>query len=457
MKIYEASELLRKKKISPEELKNCIAKNDKVNAFITRCDIVPKESDSPLWGIPVAVKDNICTKGVLTTAASKMLSDFIPPYDATAVERLKQQGAVIIGKTNMDEFGMGSEGKMSYFGPTSNPLNFDFVPGGSSSGSAAAVKAGEALGALGSDTGGSIRQPASFCGLYGLKPTYSLVSRYGLIAFASSLDAIGPICLSAKDCAIMLECIAGYDPKDATSAKHEKENYYEKITSDIKGLKIGVLREFWEDCSEDVKSVIENAANNFKTMDAIVEECSMQSIKYAASSYYIISSAEASSNLARYDGVRFGKRCEDFETLEEMYVKTRSENLGEEVKRRILLGTYVLSENYYDLYYGKANKARHLIRQDFEKLFDKYDIIMTPVCPVGVWKKGEKHKIKDVYSLDKYTSAVSLAGLPAISVPCGKDKNNMPVGMQLVGSKFSEQMLLNAAWAYEEGGFADEI
>lgn len=457
MKIYEAYELLRKKKISPEELKKYVAKEDEVNAFITKCHIEPKESNSPLWGIPVALKDNICTKGVLTTAASKILSDFIPPYDATVTEKLKQSGAVIIGKTNMDEFGMGSEGKNSFYGPTLNPINFDFVPGGSSSGSAAAVKAGAALGALGSDTGGSIRQPASFCGLYGLKPTYSLVSRYGLIAFASSLDVIGPVCSSAKDCAIMLDAIAGFDPKDATSAKREKESYFANINPQIKGIKIGVVTECMEVACDTVKNAVKKAARNYESLGASVEECSIESVKYAASAYYVISSAEASSNLARFDGVRYGKRCSNFSSLEDMYVKTRSENFGNEVKRRVLLGTYVLSEGYHDRYYGKAKQAQNLIRKDFEKLFEKFDVLLTPVSPATVWKRGEKHKIDDLYSLDMCTSSVSLAGMPAISVPCGKDENNMPVGMQLIGNRFCEQMLINVAWAYENGGFADGI
>lgn len=458
MKIYEAAELLKQKKITPAELIKTVTKNDDFNSFITVCDSITFEkSNSPLWGIPVAIKDNICTKGVLTTAGSKMLANFIPPYDSTVVGKLKACGAVIIGKTNMDEFGMGSESRTGYFGEVLNPINPSYTPGGSSGGNCAAVKSGMALGALGSDTGGSIRQPASFCGLYGMKPTYSLVSRFGLVAFASSLDCIGPICQSAKDCAIILDAIAGYDEKDATSANRQKEQYTKALSANVNKLKIGIPREFLENACEDVKKNILKAAENYKNMGAEVEECSVKSLKYAVSSYYIISSAEAASNLARFDGVRFGLRSENYTSLNDMYKRTRSENFGDEVKRRILLGTFVLSEGYYDNYYAKAKQAQQILKDEFNQIFEKYDALLTPVTPINVWKRGEKNKIEELYKSDICTASVSLAGLPAISVPSGKDENNMPVGFQLIGRWFSEQTLLNMAWAYEEGGFADGI
>lgn len=470
MKIYEAAELLRGNKISPTELTKSVlekikTEDENIKSYITVCENAldmakaaeENKNTSPLWGIPLAVKDNICTKGVLTTAGSRMLENFIPPYNATVVERLIESGAVIAGKTNMDEFGMGSEGKYSAFAQTSNPVNLAYVPGGSSGGSCAAVKAELALGALGTDTGGSIRQPAAFCGTFGLKPTNSLVSRYGLIAFASSLDCIGPVCMSAKDVAIMLDCIAGSDEKDATCSKRAKESYYNNIKADVKNLRIGIPVEFFEHAQADVKHAVLNAVKKFEEMGAYVEECSLPGVKYAVSTYYIISSSEASSNLARYDTVRFGKRHEGYESLDDMYVQGRSEAFGDEVKRRILLGTYMLSGGAYDLYYLKAKRAREIIREEFDKLFEKYDIIVTPVCNVGVWKKGEGGKVSDAYKNDVCTAVVSLAMLPAISVPCGMDKNNMPVGMQIIGKKFAEQTLLNTALAYEEGGFYDGV
>lgn len=468
MKIYEAAKLIAEGKISPSELCEdvlCVIneKEKHIGAYITLCDNLREAAknaeqnkvNSKMWGIPVAIKDNICTKGVRTTAASKMLEGFVPPYDATVTKRLKESGAIIIGKTNMDEFGMGSDGKYSAYGQVSNPVNYDFVPGGSSGGSAAAVSSGMALGALGTDTGGSIRQPAAFCGIYALKPTYSLVSRYGLIAFASSLDCIGPMCTSVKDLAIMTDVIAGFDKNDATSALREKENYYDNLNPCVKGLKIGLPKEFFEIAENDVKKAVLSAAEEYKKMGAVVEECSLKSVKYAVSAYYIISSSEASSNLARYDAVRFGHRAKEYENYEDMCTKSRSEGFGEEVKRRILLGTHVLTRENYDLYYVKANHARKMIERDFDEAFKKYDILLTPVSPVGVWKKGEKDKIDKVYGKDMCTAAVSLAKLPAVSVPCGSDERGMPVGMQLVGKKFSEQMLFNASYAYEKGGMSD--
>ncbi len=468
MKIYEAAKLLEEGKISPAELCTDVLcaikeKENDIGAYITLCEDLDEAAknaeqnkvNSKMWGIPVAVKDNICTKGVRTTAASKMLENFVPSYDATVVERLKESGAIIIGKTNMDEFGMGCDGKYSAYGQVSNPVNHDYVPGGSSGGSAAAVKSKMALGALGTDTGGSIRQPAAFCGIYALKPTYSLVSRYGLIAFASSLDCIGPMCTSVKDLAIMTDAVAGFDKKDATSAFREKENYYNSLKPCVKGVRIGLPREFFEIAGADVKKVVLAAAEEYKKMGAVVEECSLPSVKYAVSAYYIISSSEASSNLARYDGVRFGYRAKEYENFEDMCIKSRSEGFGEEVKRRILLGTHVLTRENYDLYYIKANCARKMIERDFEEAFKQYDILLTPVSPVGVWKKGEKDKLDHIYGKDVCTAAVSLAMLPAVSVPCGSDNNGMPVGMQLIGRKFSEQMLFNVSYAYEKGGTSD--
>lgn len=468
--IYEAALLLREGKTTPTELTaeilRKIEKHDKdLGGYITIADNAMEEAkkaeenkkDSLLWGIPIAIKDNICTKNLLTTAASKMLENFVPPYDATVTAKLKEAGAVIIGKTNMDEFGMGATTENSAFKKTYNPVNYEYIPGGSSGGSCAVVKKGLALGAIGTDTGGSIRQPAAFCGIYGLKPTYSLVSRYGLVAFASGLDTIGPVGSSVKDLAIMLDTIAGYDPMDATSAKKEKECYFENLKENMKGLKIGVPEEFFQNMDEDIKNAVFKGIRECKDMGAEIEECSMPSLKYAVSSYYIISSSEASSNLARYDGVRFGKRAEGAENVEQLYRKTRSENFGDEVKRRILLGTYALSKGSYDLYYLKAKAARAAIKKDFDALFEKYDVLLTPVSAKRVWKLGDKLHLTEEYKKDICTVAVNLAGLPAISIPCGEDKNNMPVGMQFIGNRFAEQTLLNAAFSFEEGGEANGI
>ncbi len=454
MTIYEARELIKNRKISPKELvKICTGKIDAyestVGAFITLCDDF-LEKDGVLKGIPIAIKDNICTKNIVTSAGSRMLENFVPPYDATVTQRIKAAGGIVIGKTNMDEFGMGNDTQSSAFKKTSNPVNFDFVPGGSSGGSAAAVRCGMALGALGSDTGGSVRQPAAFCGVYGLRPTYSLISRYGLIAYASSMDAVGIMGNSVKDIAIMTDVIAGGDEKDATSAVRDKESYEKNLKPCIKGLKIGVIEEFFKDVDEDVNICIQEEIKKLKLLGAETEECSLESVKYAVSAYYIIASAEASSNLARYDGVRYTKRCDEYKSLEEMYIKTRSENFGEEVKKRILLGTFALSKGYYDLYYLKAKSAAEMIKREFERLFEKYDLLITPVSPVRVWKKDEKTDVGKKYGKDMCTVAVSLAGLPALSVPAGSDKNNMPVGMQVIGNYFEEQKILNFAYCREE-------
>ncbi len=463
MKIFEAAELIERGQISPKELLSEVWKNiengKEKRAYVTLCDDieVPQkvkgEKKSPLWGIPIAVKDNICTKGILTTAGSKMLSGFVPPYDAHVVKRLKENGAVIVGKTNMDEFGMGSEGVFSAFGKMENPIRKGYVAGGSSSGSAIAVKMRMALGALGSDTGGSVRQPAAFCNLYGLKPTYSLLSRYGLIAFASSLDTVGIIGQCTRDVAIMLDATAGFDRRDAKSADKGEGNYYRELKNDVRGKRIGIIKEMTEASECDIKAVINSAAKGFEEMGAEVEECSVPSLKYAVSAYYIISSAEASSNLARYDGVRYGKRGSDTENFEKAVISTRSENFGSEVKKRIVLGTYVLSSGYYDLYYMKAKKAQRLIEKELESLFEKYDLLISPTCPVGVWEFGKSKDCTAVYKNDLCTIAASLAGNPAMSVPAGKDKNDMPVGMQIIGKKFAEKEILCAAQAFEEGHY----
>lgn len=449
MKIYEACEMLAKKEISPREILACTKKDDCYNAFITRCTPEITDESLPLAGIPIAIKDNICTKNILTTAGSRMLSNFVPPYDANVVENLLKSGCVVVGKTNMDEFGMGSSGKHSYFGKILNPLNTNYVPGGSSGGCAAAVCANLAMGAIGSDTGGSVRQPAAFCGIYALKPTYSLISRYGLIAFASSLDCVGVMANCVKDVAILTEKTACYDEKDATSAKREKENYSKNIDTEMKNVKIGVPKEFYETADESVKECIISALKRLEKLGAKVEECSMKTLKYAASAYYVISSAEAASNLARFDSVRYGYRCEDAKSFEEMFVKSRSEAFGDEVKRRILLGTFVLSAENCEMY-KKANAARRIIKNDFDNLFGKYDVLITPVYPACVPRIDENISIEKEYERDACTAAAALAGLPAMSVPCGKDKNNMPVGMQIIGTAFSEQMLFNVASAYEE-------
>lgn len=464
MKIYEAAALLRNKSISPSELACEIMgrineREGDIKAYITLAEdlSIPKETmeGSPLWGIPIAVKDNICTKGVRTTAGSRMLENFVPDYDATVVERLKNCGAVITGKTNMDEFGMGSDSLCSAFHVTKNPHNTLYVPGGSSGGSAAAVKAGMALASLGTDTGGSIRQPAAFCGIYALKPTYSLISRYGLIAFASSLDCIGPMATCVKDLAIVTDAIAGGDSKDATSSTREKENYYANIKPQVKNIKIGLPKEFFENADDSVKKAVYTMAQKLEEMGAIVNECSCKSVKYATAAYYVISSAEASSNLARYDGVRFGYKSKEYKSFEELCVKSRSEAFGNEVKKRIIFGTRVLSGENYNSYYNKANLARSLIRNELEALLGEFHVLLTPVCPAVVPKINEKKDSGKVCEKDRCTAAVSLADLPAISIPCGKDENGMPIGAQLIGNRFCEQLLFNIAAACEEGGLCN--
>ncbi|HEX3078542.1 MAG TPA: Asp-tRNA(Asn)/Glu-tRNA(Gln) amidotransferase subunit GatA [Lachnospiraceae bacterium] len=411
-----------------------------------------KLADSPLAGVPVAVKDNICTKGQLTTCASKILSNFKPPYNAEVVERLNAAGAVIIGKVNMDEFAMGSTNETSYFGPTKNPRNIEHVPGGSSGGAAAAVAADEAIVALGSDTGGSIRQPSSFCGVTGIKPTYGTVSRYGLIAYASSLDQIGPIAKNVSDCAAVLEVISGHDAKDSTSVQTQSYNYTEALIDDVKGKRIGIPKDYiGKGLDKEVKEAILAAAKVLEEKGAIVEEFELDNVDYAIPAYYVLASAEASSNLSRYDGVKYGYRTENFEGLQELYKKTRSEGFGMEVKRRMMIGAFVLSSGYYDAYYNKALRVKALIKQSFDKAFEKYDVILGPTAPTTALKIGEN--LSDplkMYLGDIYTVSVNLAGLPAISVPCGTDSKGLPIGLQLIGKAFGEKEIIQVAYSYEQ-------
>lgn len=403
-------------------------------------------------GIPIGIKDNLCMKGTKTTCSSKMLENFVSPYDATVIEKLKDEDIISLGKLNMDEFAMGSSTESSYFKKTKNPWNLNKVPGGSSGGSAAAVAANMVPWALGSDTGGSIRQPASLCGVVGLKPTYGLVSRFGLVAFASSLDQIGPITKDVRDSAMLLSLIAGHDEKDTTSEEIEKKDYTKALKNDVKGLKIGVPKEFFgEGINEEVKKELTKAIETYKELGAKVEEFSLDVAKYALATYYIIACAEASSNLGRFDGIRYGYRTPEYSNLKEIYKKSRSEGFGEEVKRRIILGTYVLSSGYYDAYYKKAQKVRTLVSNEFSKAFEKYDVILTPTSPVTAFNIGEKsNNPLEMYLADICTVSINIAGVPAISIPCGVDSEGMPVGMQLIGNKFEEEKILNAAYTFEQ-------
>ena len=406
---------------------------------------------SPLAGVPVAIKDNMCTKGTRTTCSSKILENFVPTFTSEAVLNLEKAGAVIIGKTNMDEFAMGSTTETSYYGVTRNPWNLEHVPGGSSGGSCAAVAAGECAYALGSDTGGSIRQPSSFCGVTGIKPTYGTVSRYGLIAYGSSLDQIGPIAKDVTDCAAILETIASHDVKDSTSVEREYD-FTSALVDDVKGMKIGIPRDYFGDgLSADVKEQILNAVKILEEKGAVVEEFDLSLVKYAIPAYYIIADAEASSNLARFDGVKYGYRTEEYEGLHNMYKKTRSEGFGAEVKRRIMLGSFVLSSGYYDAYYLKALRTKALIKQAFDKAFAKYDMIVAPAAPTTAPELGKS--LSDpmkMYLSDIYTISVNLAGLPGISIPVGKDSKGLPVGMQLIGDCFQEKKIIQAAYTFEQ-------
>ncbi|MDF2906178.1 MAG: aspartyl/glutamyl-tRNA(Asn/Gln) amidotransferase subunit [Herbinix sp.] len=409
-------------------------------------------NDSPLAGVPIAVKDNICTKGVKTTCASKILYSFEPTYDATVIEKLKKAGAVIIGKTNMDEFAMGSTTETSFFGETKNPWNTSCVPGGSSGGSAAAVAAEEAYYALGSDTGGSIRQPAAYCGVTGIKPTYGSVSRYGLIAYASSLDQIGTIGRNISDCAAALEIISGHDAKDSTSVTEESYRYMDALIDDVKGMRIGIPKDYLGvGIDEEVKSSILQAAEVYRSKGAIVEEFELHSVEYAVPSYYVVACAEASSNLSRFDGVKYGYRTPDFDGLQDVYKKTRTEGFGNEVKRRMMIGAFVLSSGYYDAFYNKALKVRAIINEGFRKAFEKYDVILGPAVPQTAPGLGES--LSDplkMYLSDIYTVSVNLAGLPAVSLPCGRDTKGLPIGLQLIGKHFGEKDIIRAAYSFEQ-------
>lgn len=438
---------------------------DRYHAYVTldkegaykQADAVQEKIDKgeltgALAGVPVAIKDNMCTKGLLTTCSSKILENYVPTYTASAVQNLTDAGCVIIGKTNMDEFAMGSTTETSYYGVTRNPHNPDHVPGGSSGGSAAAVALNECFFALGSDTGGSIRQPSAFCGITGMKPTYGTVSRYGLIAYGSSLDQIGPMTKNVTDCAAVLETIASYDKKDSTSMKREEYDFTSALVRDVKSLRIGLPKDYFGDgLDSEVKAAIFKAAETFKRMGAIVEEFDLGLVQYAIPAYYIIASAEASSNLERFDGVKYGYRTKEYGDLHSMYKKTRSEGFGSEVKRRIMLGSFVLSSGYYDAYYLKALKTKALIKQEFDKAFEKYDIILAPAAPTTAPLLGSslQDPIK-MYLSDIYTISANLAGIPGLSIPCGKDNKGLPIGMQLLGGCFQEKTLLRAGFAYEK-------
>ncbi len=464
--VHELIEKLDKKEITKEEVlisyQNRIDEKEKdVQAFVTITQqeakdqlqkIQKEENKSKLAGIPIGIKDNICTKGIKTTCASKMLEDFVSPYDATVIKRINQEGMVCLGKLNMDEFAMGGSTEHSYFKKTKNPWNLNKVPGGSSGGSAAAVAAGMTPWALGSDTGGSIRQPAAFCGIVGLKPTYGLVSRFGLVAFASSLDQIGTLTKDVRDSALLLNVIAGHDKKDSTSVQKEKEDYVATLKNDVKGLKIGVPKEYFgEGINEEVKQSILKVIEVYKELGAVVEECSLDVAEYALATYYIIACAEASSNLGRFDGIRYGYRTKQYENLKDIYRNSRSEGFGPEVKRRIILGTYVLSSGYYDAYYKKAQQVRTLVKNEFAKNFEKYDIILTPTASNVAFDIGSKiNNPLEMYLADLCTVPVNIAGLPGISVPCGLNKEGMPIGFQLIGKPFAEGTILNAAYSYEQ-------
>ena len=410
------------------------------------------ELTGPLAGVPVAIKDNMCTEGILTTCSSKILGNFVPTYSSEAVKKLEEAGVVLIGKTNMDEFAMGSTTETSAYGVTRNPYNTDHVPGGSSGGSCAAVAAEECSFALGSDTGGSIRQPSSFCGVTGIKPTYGTVSRYGLIAYGSSLDQIGPVAKDVTDCATILEAISSYDKKDSTSVQRKDLDFTSALVKDVKGMKIGIPKDYFgEGLDPQVKEAVLKAAKVLEEQGAIVEEFDLSLVEYAIPAYYVIASAEASSNLSRFDGVKYGYRTKEYEGLHNMYKMTRSEGFGPEVKRRIMLGSFVLSSGYYDAYYLKALRTKALIKKAFDEAFSKYDVILSPAAPTTAPKIGEslKDPIK-MYLGDIYTISVNLAGLPGMTVPCGKDDKGLPIGVQLIGDCFQEKKIIKAAYTYEQ-------
>ena len=456
IKVREAVEAVFAQIEQTEESVHAYVTLDKEKALqeaeSVQAKIDARELTGPLAGVPFAIKDNLCTEGMLTTCSSKILSNFVPTYTATAVENLRKAGVVVIGKTNMDEFAMGSTTETSYYGVTRNPKNPEHVPGGSSGGSAAAVAAKECFAALGSDTGGSIRQPASYCGVVGLKPTYGTVSRYGLVAYGSSLDQIGPLTKDVTDCVAVLEAITSHDLKDSTSMKREDTNFSEALVKDVKGMKIGIPKDYFgEGLDSEVKDAVMKAAKTLEAQGAILEEFDLSLVEYAIPTYYTIAAAEASSNLERFDGVKYGYRAEGVDDLHPMYKRTRSEGFGEEVKRRIMLGSFVLSSGYYDAYYLKALKVKALIKQAFDKAFAKYDLILGPVAPTTAPKLGESlsDPIK-MYLGDIYTISLNLAGLPGISVPCGEDSKGLPIGVQLIADCFQEKKLIRAAYTYEQ-------
>ena len=463
--------LIRRREISVEEVvasqfKRIEEVEEKIKAFLSlykeeACEEAKKwdkklsnsqENLPPLCGIPIAIKDNICIKSKIVTCASRILKDFRSPYSATVVEKLKEAGCIIIGKTNMDEFAMGSSTENSAFQNTYNPWNTQTIPGGSSGGSAAAVASGEVTWALGSDTGGSIRQPAALCGIVGLKPTYGRVSRYGLVAFASSLDQIGPLTRDVTDCALLLQVISGKDDMDSTSVDYPVPKYIDYLIPELQGIKIGLPREYFvAGIESEVKEKVLRATKVMQDLGAEIEETSLPHTEYAVATYYLIATAEASSNLARYDGVGYGHRTREKTDMIGMYKKTRREGLGDEVKRRIMLGTYVLSKGYYEDYYGKAQRVRTLIREDFEKAFQKFDALVTPTSPTVAFKLGEK--IDDplqMYLSDIFTISANLAGIPGISVPCGFGRDGLPIGLQILGKSFKEETILRIAYAYEQ-------
>ena len=467
---HEAIDLIKKKEVKCQEVVESVLERikqveDKVKSYITITEeqalenakkidekIAKGEQVGSLYGLPIALKDNLCTDGIKTTCASKILYNFVPPYDATVVKKLKENNMTLLGKLNMDEFAMGSSTENSAFHTTRNPWDLERVPGGSSGGSAAAVAADEAFFTLGSDTGGSIRQPASLCGVVGMKPTYGRVSRFGLVAFASSLDQIGPLTKDVEDCALAMNIICGHDPYDATSAPIEVPDFTKALVNDVKGLKIGVPREYMEKgVNDEVKKAVEKALELLKSLGADYEEFSIPIVEYALPTYYIIASSEASSNLARYDGIKYGYRTQNYEDLIDLYKKTRSEGFGSEVKRRIMLGTYALSAGYYDAYYKKGLQVRTLIKRAFDQAFQKYDVIVTPTSPTTAFKIGEKvANPLEMYMSDICTVPVNIAGLPAISIPCGFDSNGLPIGLQIIGKAFDEQTILRVAYTYEQ-------
>jgi aspartyl-tRNA(Asn)/glutamyl-tRNA(Gln) amidotransferase subunit A len=461
--IHEAAEEIARGRIQSSDLIASVNQRireveDRIHAYVTILEggtarqPGPQRHESPLAGIPLAIKDNIITRGIKTTCSSRMLENFIPPYDATVVERLKQAGAVFAGKTNLDEFAMGSSTETSYMGTTKNPWDLERIPGGSSGGSAAAVAADECIAAIGSDTGGSIRQPASHCGVVGMKPTYGRVSRYGLVAFASSLDQIGPITKDVTDCALLMNVLCGHDSRDSTSVNVPVPDFTATLTGDIKGLRIGIPAEYFvEGIQPEVDQAVRQAIALLESQGASLREVSLPHTDYAVATYYILATAEASSNLVRYDGVKYGYRCTDASNLMEMYRMTRAQGFGLEVKRRIMLGTYALSAGYYDAYYRKAQQVRTLVKNDFDQVFSECDVLITPTSPTTAFRIGEKvDNPLQMYLSDILTISVNLAGIPGISIPCGFDKAGLPIGLQILGRHFDEESLIRTAYAYEQ-------